>query len=50
MNVDNVKAFLDSISETYKSHDLLSELHSNKWFQFDINYSPNDIKIVGITD
>ena len=28
----------------------MSELHSNKWFQFDINYSPNDIKIVGITD
>ena len=45
MNVDNFKALLDSISDSYKSRDLLSEPHSNEWFQFDINYSPNDIKI-----
>lgn len=50
MNVDNFKALLDSISDSYKSRDLLSELHSNEWFQFDINYSPNDIKIVGVTN
>ena len=50
MNMDNFKVFLDSMSETYNSHDFFSELYSNKWFQFDINYSPNDIKIVGITD
>ena len=50
MNVDNFKSLLDSISDSYKSRDLLSELHSNEWFQFDINYSPNDIKIVGVTN
>jgi hypothetical protein len=50
INVDNFKVFLDSMSDTYKSHDFFSKLRSNEWFQFDINYSPNDIKIVGITD
>ena len=50
INVDNFNFFLDSISDRCKSHNFFSELSSNKWFQFDINYSPNDIKIVGITD
>ena len=50
MNIDNFNFFLDSISDRYKSHNFFSELSSNKWVQFDINYSPNDIKIVGITD
>lgn len=50
INVDNFKALLDSISDSYKSGDLLSELYSNEWVQFDINYSPNDIKIVGVTN
>ena len=50
INVENLKVFLDSISDNYKSHELFAELHSKKWFQFDINYSPNDIKIVGITE
>ncbi|MBD01403.1 MAG: hypothetical protein CL841_08795 [Crocinitomicaceae bacterium] len=50
INIDNFKFFLDSTSDRYKSHNFFSELNTNKWFQFDINYSPNDIKIVGITD
>jgi hypothetical protein len=50
MNIDNFNAFLDSISDRYRSYNCFSEFSSNKWFQFDINYSPNDIKIVGITD
>ena len=50
IDVETFKVFLDSVSENYKSQDFFSEISSNKWFQFDINYSPNDIKIVGITD
>ena len=30
MNMDNFKVFLDSMSETYNSHDFFSELYSNK--------------------
>lgn len=50
MSLENFKALLDSVSDSHKSRDLLPELRSNEWFQFDINYSPNDIKIVGVTN
>ena len=50
VNINNLQEFLNSSSLDFNKHIFTNKLYAKNWIQFDINYSPNNIKIVGITD
>ena len=50
VNINKLQEFLNSSSLGFQKYDFINKLHTKNWIQFDINYSPNNIKIVGITD
>ena len=50
VNINKLQEFLSSSSLDFKKYAFTNKLHTKNWIQFDINYSPNNIKIVGITD
>ena len=50
VNINKLQEFLNSSSLGFQKFDFINKLHTKNWIQFDINYSPNNIKIVGITD
>ena len=50
VNINKLRGFLNSSSLGSKEYDFIYKLHTQNWIQFDINYTPNNIKIVGITD
>ena len=50
VNTNKLHEFLISSSLVSKEYDFKNKLYTQNWIQFDINYTPNNIKIVGITD
>ena len=50
MNVELCNTLLDSLFSIKITNNILKNSKTKKWFQFDIDYAPNSIKIVGISN
>ena len=50
MNLELCNNLLDSLFSNKITNNNLKNSNTKKWFQFDIDYAPNSIKIVGISN
>ena len=50
MNLELCNNLLDSLFSNKITNNNLKNSKTKKWFQFDIDYAPNSIKIVGISN
>ena len=50
MDVEKFRYLLNNLLFKENSSNFFQKIASNKWIQFDIDYAPNDINIVGISN
>ena len=50
MNLELCNNILDSLFSIKITNNIFKNSKTKKWFQFDIDYAPNSIKIIGISN